>query len=87
MPSRVKRAAVLWGVLTLAAGCATAEQWGDWRGHPTHFASGKHASFSFRNTEGATAPHVRRSDIEASRAETWWGKAITVNPEQIFQNG
>jgi len=25
-------------------------------------------------------------DIEAARQENWWGKAITVSPEQIFQN-
>jgi hypothetical protein len=29
---------------------------------------------------------VRRTDIDAARQENWWGEAITVSPEQIFQN-
>jgi hypothetical protein len=29
---------------------------------------------------------VTRTDVEAARQESWWGKAITVSPEQIFQN-
>ena len=45
----------------------------------------KHIGFSWRNREGQ-APRVARSDIDAARAETWWGKAITVSPDQIFQN-
>ena len=85
MGSRLTKAALIVGVMVLTAACATSEQWADWRNHSTHFASGQHLAFSFRNTEGS-APSVRRSDIEASRAENWWGKAVTVNPEQIFQN-
>jgi len=40
--------------------------------------------FSVRNREGG-APRVARRDVEASRNENWWGKVITVSPEQIFQ--
>jgi hypothetical protein len=69
---------------SLLAGCATSEEWADWRGHYTHFASNQHMGFSVRNREGA-APRVSRRDIEASRAESWWGKVITVTAEQIFQ--
>jgi hypothetical protein len=29
---------------------------------------------------------VSRTDVDAARSENWWGKAITVSPEQIFQN-
>jgi hypothetical protein len=68
-----------------AAGCATSEEWAEWRAHSTHFASGQHATFSLKNREG-TAPRVARSDIDAARSENWWGKAITVSPDQIFQN-
>ena len=70
---------------TLVSGCATSEQWADWRGHSSHFASGQHMAFSMRNTEGS-APSVRRADVEASRVESWWGRVITVSPDQIFQN-
>jgi hypothetical protein len=41
-------------------------------------------AFSLRNREGMP-PYVTRRDFEAARAERWWGKAITVSPEQIFQ--
>lgn len=68
-----------------AGGCATSEEWAEWRAHSSHFASGQHATFSLRNREG-TAPRVARADIDAARSENWWGKAITVSPDQIFQN-
>ncbi len=86
MRSRAKRLVMLAGVLALVGGCATGEEWAEWRNHPTHFASGQHLGFSVRNTEGSP-PRVRRSDVEAARVESWWGKPVTVSPEQIFQNG
>ena len=43
---------------TLVSGCATQEQWADWRGHSSHFASGQHMAFSMRHTEGSV-PRVR----------------------------
>jgi len=39
-----------------------------------------------KNNKDGSNPRVSRSDVDAARQETWWGKAITVNPEQIFQN-
>jgi hypothetical protein len=85
MRSRISRAALITGVMLLTGACATAEEWAEWRKHPTHFASGQHAFFSMRNTEGSV-PRVSRRDIEAARQENWWGKVITVSPDQIFQN-
>lgn len=85
MRSRVSRLILLGGTLALMSGCASSEQWADWKGHSTHFASGQHGVFSLRNTEGST-PRVRRSDIEADRLEKWWGQVVSVRPEQIFQN-
>jgi hypothetical protein len=70
---------------SLVSGCATREQWAEWRSHSSHFASGQHMAFSMRNTEGS-APSVRRADVEASRIENWWGQVVTVSPDQIFQN-
>ncbi len=86
MGSRIARAALIVGVVLLTGACATSEEWSEWRNHTTHFASGDHAFFSMRNNKDGTNPKVYRSDIEAARTENWWGKAITVSPEQIFQN-
>jgi hypothetical protein len=84
MRTRITQALLLGGVLLAASACATSEEWAEWRNHPTHFASGEHAMFSFRNTEGS-APRVTRSEIDRARAEQWWGKFITVSAEQIIQ--
>ncbi|MBI4611219.1 MAG: hypothetical protein HY726_19700 [Candidatus Rokubacteria bacterium] len=84
MRSRIVSALLLGGTLILTA-CATSEEWAEWRKHPSHFASGRHMGFSLRHTEGA-APRVTRRDMETARAETWWGKTITVSAEQIFQD-
>jgi len=79
-----------WGLAALAAmvigvsGCATSEEWATWKAHPTHFASGDHASFSMRNREGSAA-RVTRNDITRARDEAWWGKPITVSQEQILE--
>ena len=66
------------------AGCATSEEWGVWKSHPSHFASGQHMVFSVRNTEGRT-PKVARTDITQASNEGWWGKPITVSQEQILE--
>jgi hypothetical protein len=84
MRTRIMRALLLGGVMLAASACATSEEWSEWMKHPTHFASGDHAMFSFRNTEGSAAK-VTRSEIESARAEQWWGKIITVSAEQIIQ--
>jgi hypothetical protein len=84
MRTGITRALLLGGVLLAASACATSEEWTEWGKHPTHFASGGHATFSFRNTEGS-APRVRRTEIDRARAEQWWGKVITVSAEQIIQ--
>jgi len=87
MHERVLRAALIVGALLLTGACATSQEWAEWRAHSSHFASGQHLVFStFRNPTDASPPNVRRSDVEASRAETWWGKAVTVNPDQIFKD-
>jgi hypothetical protein len=70
----------------MTSGCATSEEWAEWRSHTSHFASGSHATFSLRNNKDGSNPRVARTDIDAARQENWWGKAITVSPEQIFQN-
>ncbi len=80
----IMRALLLGSVMLAASACASSEEWAEWRKHPTHFASGGHAMFSMRNTEGS-APRVTRSEIDRARAEQWWGKVITVSPEQIIQ--
>jgi hypothetical protein len=85
MRNRILGSALALGFAVIASGCATSEEWAEWRAHSSHFASGQHATFSMKNREG-TAPRVARTDIDAARSENWWGKAITVSPDQIFQN-
>lgn len=77
---------MLLGVAFFTGACATSEEWAEWRAHTTHFASGQHATFSLQNNKDGSNPRVSRADVEAARTESWWGKAITVNPDQIFQN-
>ncbi|HLC42120.1 MAG TPA: hypothetical protein VJO34_10920 [Methylomirabilota bacterium] len=78
--------ALILGVGVLASGCATSAEWAEWRAHPTHFASNQHLGFSVRHTGESPTPSVRRGDIDAAQKESWWGKAILVSPDQIFEN-
>jgi len=86
MRSKIVTAAALIVVAFLAGACANPEQWAEWRGHTTHFASGEHGMFSLRNNLDGTNPRVTRLDIESSRTQTWWGKNISVEPGQVIQN-
>jgi len=86
MRTIVTRAALIAGILFLTGACASSADWGMWRSHSTHFASGEHGFFSMRNNKDGSNPRVSRTDVDAARSENWWGKAITVSPEQIFQN-
>ena len=86
MRSKIVKAAALVGVAFLAGACATSEQWAEWRGHTTHFASGDHGSFSLSNNLDGKNPKVTRLDVENSRTQNWWGKTISVEPGQVIQN-
>jgi len=68
------------------SGCATSEEWTEWKSHSTHFASGQHATFSLRNKKDGSNLRVTRADMAAAPRENWWGTALTVNPNQIFQD-
>jgi hypothetical protein len=74
------------GLLAIVAvgGCASSEQWKEWRSHSTHFASGDHMSFSLRN-QGKT-PKVRAGDARIASTQSWWGDPVVVRPDQIFQD-
>ena len=67
------------------AACATSEEWAEWKGHTSHFASGSHGMFSIRNREGA-GTKVTRQDVATARDQGWWGKAITVEQSAILEN-
>ena len=60
MRKRVLAAMLLTGVVMTAGACATSEEWAEWKGHSSHFATGDHLFFSVRNREG-TAPRVART--------------------------
>ena len=83
MRMRVLAVLLLSGVAVATGACATPGEWAEWRRHSSHFASGDHLFFSMRNRAGAQ-PYVTRRDIQVARTEEWWGRAITVTPEQIF---
>lgn len=72
------------GLVVAIAGCATSDEWSTWQRHPTHFASGDHGLFSLRN-RADTPARVNRKDIALARGEGWWGKPVTVSPEQILE--
>ena len=87
MSRTISRAALIASVVFTTAACATGDDWRMWASHPTHFASGEHGFFSMRNNKDGSNPRVYRSDIEDSRQQNWWGLyAISVSPNQIFQN-
>ena len=85
MRSGILATLLVGSVMLAVVGCATSEEWAEWKAHSAHFASGNHVGFSLRNAEGAP-PQVSRTDVAIARTESWWGKAITVSPEQIIQN-
>ena len=87
MQTMLTRAVSMTALVFLMGACVSSNDWAMWRSHSTHFASGEHGFFSMRNNKDGSNPKVYRSDIEASRQESWWGLyAITVSPSQIFQN-
>jgi hypothetical protein len=67
-----------------SAGCASSEQWSEWRQHSSQFASGKHMTFSLRHQGANPQPHVTAGDVEKARFESWWGDPVVVQPDQIF---
>jgi hypothetical protein len=79
------RTAVIAALTLTTAACATSEEWAEWKGHTSHFASGSHGWFSIRNREGATT-RVTRQDVASARDQGWWGKAITVQQSAILEN-
>lgn len=84
MRVRIRALLVTLAAAAAATGCATSEQWAEWREHSSHFASGDHLFFSARNREGAS-PRVTRQDIALAREQGWWGRPVTVSQEQILE--
>jgi hypothetical protein len=82
---RVRVLTVLGGIVLLTTACASSEQWAEWHRHSSHFASGDHLVFSFRHQGASPAPRVSKKDLERARAEGWWGEAIVVRPDQLFE--
>jgi hypothetical protein len=80
----VRLGLILVGAAVIASGCASSQQWQEWKSHPTHFASDEHLTFSARN-QGSTA-RVRRQDQRLAASQGWWGDPVVVRPDQIFGN-
>jgi hypothetical protein len=79
MRSLSHRVLVLGGALAVLGGCATSEEWAEWRKHPAHFASGQHAEFSVRNRQ---APPLDQTpeDVDRAKLESWWGGPFEDGP-------
>jgi hypothetical protein len=75
---------MLLGIAVAALGCASSQQWKEWKSHSSHFASGEHMGFSLRN-QGRT-PKVSQQDQRVAAGQSWWGEIVVVRPDQIFQN-
>ena len=73
---------VLMSAVIVGSGCASSEQWTEWKAHSTHFASGEHLTFSAKN-QGDT-PRVYRRDQRMAASQSWWGDPVVVRPDQIF---
>ena len=65
-------------------GCATPQEWAEWKGHPVHFTSGDHVGFSVRNRDGPQT-RVTRDDVALARSQDWFGTAITVDQSAIVE--
>src|SRR5207247_8553602 len=72
------------GVAVWMIGCATPQEWAEWKGHPVHFASGDHMGFSVRNRDGPQT-RVTRDDVALARSQDWFGTAITVDQSAIVE--
>lgn len=84
MGKTVRMSFVLLAIAATGAGCASSEQWKEWKSHSSHFASGDHMTFSLRN-QGKT-PRVSRQDQRVAAGQSWWGDPVVVRADQIFQN-
>jgi hypothetical protein len=84
MGKTVRIGFVLLVIAAAGAGCASSEQWKEWKSHSSHFASGDHMAFSLRN-QGKT-PRVSRQDQRVAAGQSWWGDPVVVRADQIFQN-
>ena len=85
MRTKVARAALIAAILFLTGACATSEDWGS--GGLTARTSRRASTDSSRSATTRTPPTqgvpLRHRGLAA---ENWWGNAITVSPDQIFQN-
>jgi len=77
------RSVVMGTALLLAGGCASGEEWNTWRSNTSHFASKEHFDFSMKNSGGT--PNVTRQDVAMAQNQNWFGKAVTVNQDQILE--
>jgi len=85
MRSHFRVLLVLLAVATGGSACATSEQWAEWQKHSSHFASGDHLFFSLRHRGDSPAPRVFKSEVEKAGTQGWWGDAIVVRPDQLFE--
>jgi hypothetical protein len=81
--NRGTRLTLVIAAAVLTGACASSEEWAHWRDNRAHFASEQHAWFSVRNQR--EQKRVTRADVEVARQESWWGRAVTVQSDQILE--
>ena len=67
MKTRALWALLVGGSILVTGGCATKEEWGEWRTHTSHFASDRHLGFSVRNDNQGANPRVTRPGLGPDR--------------------
>lgn len=77
------RSVVMVAALFLAGGCASSEEWDVWRSNTSHFRSKEHYDFSMKNRSGSA--NVTRQDVAMAQNQGWFGRAVTVNQDQILE--
>jgi hypothetical protein len=77
------RSVVIGAAFLVVGGCASGEEWNTWLSHTSHFQSKEHYNFSMRNRSGSA--NVTRQDVAMAQNQNWFGRAVTVNQDQILE--
>jgi hypothetical protein len=69
------------GIIVAVVGCASQRDLATWSGHPTHFASADHLTFSVRNGNGGEV-RIADADLVRAREQGWWGETVPPEPPE-----
>ena len=70
----MRRLILVVGIAVAIGGCASSQEWEDWKSHSSHFASGEHLSFSVKNRfRSGARGEVTSTDGKEATQDKWWG--------------